>query len=97
MSIPNIKHAASLISHDNIDFPDSGLPPDTAKSLLPKVSEEVVLDYDSTKKSRKEQAFLREHISGGQHKAKCILCKYEYPLEFLVAAHIKKRAECSKS
>lgn len=97
MSSPDIKQAASLISADNIEFTDSGTPPVTAKTLLPKLSKEVDLDYDSTTKSRKEQAFLRAHISDGQPKAKCVLCKNEYPLEFLVAAHIKKRAECSKS
>ncbi|MGY0312475.1 hypothetical protein BZA03_104170 [Alteromonas sp. I10] len=95
MSSPNIRQAPSLITADSIKFSDSSLPPVTAKTMLPKLSEEVDLDFDSTSKSRKEQAFLRAHISGGKSKARCVLCQNEYPLEFLVAAHIKKRSECS--
>ncbi|GGB55111.1 hypothetical protein [Shewanella inventionis] len=97
MSSPDIKQAASLITADNIKFTDSSSPPVTTKSVLPKLSEEVELDVDSISKSRKEQAFLRSHISRGRTIAKCVLCENEYPLEFLVAAHIKKRSECSKS
>lgn len=96
MSSPNIKQAPSLITADNIKFSDSSSPPVMAKAMLPKLSEELDLDFDSTTKSRKEQVFLRAHISGGKSKSKCVLCKNEYPLEFLVAAHIKKRSECSK-
>ncbi|MBO1519549.1 hypothetical protein [Oceanisphaera pacifica] len=97
MSSPDIKQAASLISANNIALTDSSSPPVVAKTVLPKLSEEVDLDFDSTTKSRKEQAFLRAHISGGRLQATCVLCENEYPLEFLVAAHIKKRSECSKS
>lgn len=97
MSSPDIKQAASLITGDNIEFTDSSSPPVMVRTVLPKLSEEVDLDFDSTTKSRKEQVFLRAHISGGRAQAKCVLCENEYPLEFLVAAHIKKRSECSKS
>ncbi|WFE72131.1 hypothetical protein P8S55_03345 [Halomonas sp. M1] len=97
MSSPDIKQAASLITADSIKFTDSSSPPVTAKTVLPKLSEQVNLDIDSITKSRKEQALLRAHISGGRSQAKCVLCENEYPLEFLVAAHIKKRSEGSKS
>ncbi|WP_155996744.1 hypothetical protein [Thioalkalivibrio sp. ALMg11] len=97
MSSPDINQAASLITADNIEFTDSTSPPVTAKSVLPRLSEEAELDFDSITKSRKEQAFLRAHLSRGRTKAKCVLCENEYPLEFLVAAHIKRRSECSKS
>lgn len=97
MSSPDIKQAASLITANNIEFTNSSSPPIVAKTVLPKLSEEVDLDFDSTTKARKEQAFLRAHIPGGRPQAKCVLCENEYPLEFLVAAHIKKRSECSKS
>ena len=97
MSSPDIKQAASLITADNIEFTDYSSPPFVAKTVLPKLSEEVDLDFDSITKSRKEQAFLRVHISGGRPQAMCVLCQNEYPLEFLVAAHIKKKSECSKS
>lgn len=96
MSSPDIKQAASLITADNIEFTDSSSPV-TTKTVLPKLSDEVDLEFDSITKTRKEQAFLRAHILGGRTQAKCVLCENEYPLEFLVAAHIKKRSECSKS
>lgn len=97
MSSPDINQAPSFIAANNIEFTDSSEPPIIAKTELPKLCEEVDLDFDSITKSRKEQAFLRAHISGGRPQATCVLCQNEYPLEFLVAAHIKKRSECSKS
>ncbi len=97
MSSPGIKQAASLITANNIEFTDPCLPPVLAKTVLAKLCEEADLDFDSTTKSRKEQVFLRAHISGGRPQAICVLCENEYPIEFLVAAHIKKRSECSKS
>lgn len=97
MSNRDIKQAASLISADKIKFTDSSSPQVSPKAVLPKLSEEVDLDNDSITKSRKEQIFLRAHISDGRSQAKCVLCKNEYPIEFLVAAHIKKRSECSTS
>jgi hypothetical protein len=97
MSSPDIKQAASLMSADSIEFSDPSSPPVTAKNCLAKLSEEADLDFDSITKLRKEQAFLRAHISHGRSQAKCVLCENEFPLEFLVAAHIKKRSECSNS
>lgn len=97
MSSPDIEQAASFITADNINFSNPSLRPVTAKTVLPKLSEEADLDFDSIAKSRKEQAFLRAHISRGRTQAKCVLCENEFPLEFLVAAHIKKRSECSNS
>jgi hypothetical protein len=95
MSSPFIEQAASLIKSENIEFLYPGALAVTTKVLLPKLSEEVDLDIDSVSKSRKEQAFLRAHHANGQLNAPCVLCGKEYPLDFLVAAHIKKRADCS--
>lgn len=97
MSSPEIKQAASLITSENIEFADPGTLAVTTKILLPKLSEEVDLDIDSVSKSRKEQAFLRAHHANGRLSSPCVLCGKEYPLEFLVAAHIKKRSECSNA
>lgn len=43
---------------------------------------------------RVEQSYLRRALFGGPI-APCDLCGREFEVEFLVAAHIKKRAECS--
>ena len=95
MSSPDIKQAASLITSDKIEFTSPKTTAVTAKVVLPKLSEEVNLDVDSSSKARKEQAFLRAFHANGRLNAQCVLCGQEYPLEFLVAAHIKKRSECS--
>ncbi|MGM0834042.1 MAG: hypothetical protein ACQEUK_14620 [Pseudomonadota bacterium] len=97
MSSPEIKQAASLITSEKIEFTDPGANAVTAKVLLPKLSEEADLDVDSTAKARKEQAFLRAFHANGRPNSKCVLCGEEYPVEFLVAAHIKKRSECSNA
>ncbi|MFI7673244.1 hypothetical protein [Actinophytocola sp. NPDC049390] len=46
-------------------------------------------------KIRKEQARLRTLLAGGRDVAPCALCGDEYPIEFLVAAHVKRRAVCT--
>ena len=97
MSSPKIKQAASFITSDKIQFTDTETAAITAEALLPKLSEEVDLDIDSTSKSRKEQALLRAFHANGRSNSQCVLCGEEYPLEFLVAAHIKKRSECSNA
>lgn len=97
MSSPDIKQAASIIISENIESTDLSAISVTVKSLLPKLSKEVDLDVDSTSKARKEQAFLRAFLVNGCTNSQCSLCGEEYPIEFLVAAHIKKRSECSNT
>lgn len=43
---------------------------------------------------RLEQAYLRKHILPG-NSGRCALCGRVFPIEFLVAAHIKQRSACS--
>ncbi|CAK8584788.1 HNH endonuclease [Priestia megaterium] len=54
------------------------------------------LDVEIKRKLRKEQAFLRRFLFGNKKRECCGICGDEYPVEFLVAAHIKKRAECTE-
>lgn len=54
------------------------------------------LDKESIVKSRTEQAFLRNYLFHGKKYVNCGLCGKEFPISFLVAAHIKKRANCSE-
>lgn len=55
----------------------------------------AVLDGKAEVKVRKEQAELRRMLVGARTRAACDLCGHEFPLEFLVAAHIKRRSVCS--
>ena len=53
------------------------------------------LDTVGKAKIRTEQGFLRKALFGSKKVGRCCLCGRQYPVAFLVAAHIKKRAECS--
>ena len=45
---------------------------------------------------RKEQAILREWLFEGRTRCSCAICGEEYPISALVAAHKKKRTECTE-
>lgn len=53
------------------------------------------LEREGTYKGRTEQAFLRTVLFKGNKYAKCGICGKQYPVSFLVTAHIKKRASCT--
>jgi len=96
MSNPEIKQAPSFISNDKITISNSINSENvTVKTILPSLSNDVNLDSNSISKVRKEQKFLRAHLGNGLLIAKCTLCQNEFPIEMLVAAHIKKRSECT--
>ena len=44
---------------------------------------------------RKEQGYLRRHLFDNKANGLCSICGREFPVKLLVAAHIKKRADCS--
>ena len=46
---------------------------------------------------RVEQSALREHLLQGRKSGNCLLCGRTFHAHFLVAAHIKKRSECTDS
>lgn len=52
------------------------------------------LDAEAMTVRRKEQAYLRKYILPGS-TGTCALCERVFPIEFLVAAHIKRRSACS--
>ena len=96
MSNPKIKQAASFISSDKITISRSSIYNEvTVRSQLPRLSGEADLDGDSKSKTRKEQKFLRAHLAKGNLVAECTICGNVLPIEMLVAAHIKKRSECT--
>ena len=45
---------------------------------------------------RKEQAALRKILFRDETHATCALCQDEFPVGLLVAAHLKRRAECTR-
>lgn len=53
------------------------------------------LDAVTSVKVRTEQRKLRKLLAGEATVAECALCGDRYPINFLVAAHIKKRAVCT--
>ncbi len=53
------------------------------------------LDVQRTTTTRSEQSALRKFLVDKTTESQCELCGMTYPVEFLVAAHIKKRSECS--
>jgi hypothetical protein len=59
------------------------------------IDRDAILDKQSLTKTRTEQAFLRSYLFRGAKLGSCSICNKEYPVYFLVAAHIKKRSECT--
>lgn len=53
------------------------------------------LDKTAKRTERKEQALLRRLLFGKKREETCALCGKKYPVEFLTAAHIKRRADCT--
>lgn len=53
------------------------------------------LDGVTLARYRREQAELRELLTGGAAEARCALCGRLLPVDLLVAAHVKPRSWCS--
>lgn len=54
-----------------------------------------VLDKKGQITQRTEQSFLRNFLFKKKFSEKCSICQKDYPIQFLVASHIKQRSECS--
>jgi hypothetical protein len=54
------------------------------------------VDAESTVKRRREQAYLRNHLFRGKATGVCSICGRSFPVQLLVAAHIKPRSRCTK-
>ncbi|RPE10724.1 HNH endonuclease [Paenibacillus polymyxa] len=54
------------------------------------------LDTNRSGKGRKEQSFLRRKLFKNKKVGVCGICGNQYPVDLLVAAHIKKRSKCSR-
>ena len=53
------------------------------------------LDAKKTVAVRREQAFLRKFLFSNAQSAECAICGKLYPVDLLVAAHIKPRSKCT--
>jgi len=56
---------------------------------------EKELDVESKFKRRVEQPYLRNLLFGGKEVCECSICGHQFPVQLLVAAHIKQRARCT--
>ncbi|MGI5180544.1 hypothetical protein ACQEVZ_29940 [Dactylosporangium sp. CA-152071] len=54
-----------------------------------------ILDWYAIAAGRGEQVELRQQLFGGRDEAPCALCGEVYPVDLLVAAHIKQRSACT--
>ena len=68
--------------------------PDDVKRAIKEFDE---LDRKFQAVQRVEQSALREHLLQGRKSGECLLCGRTFHAHFLVAAHIKKRSECTDS
>lgn len=71
------------------------LPEVTLEKYFEAIGLEKQLDKEVISVQRTEQNFLRNFLFTQKSVHQCVICKKEYPIQFLVAAHIKRRAECS--
>ncbi len=65
------------------------------KDIIGELAESASLDSEIRGKARKEQGILRGYLFNDKKTCNCGICGKEYPIDLLVAAHIKKRAFCS--
>lgn len=57
---------------------------------------EESLDTSVISNGRKEQSFLRNNLFKSRRTSKCGICGREFPVDMLIASHIKKRCDCTK-
>lgn len=73
---------------------ESGITKDDFLKSVPNV-DAAELDKERTASVRIEQGYLRKCLFGDNDIATCCICGESFPVEFLVASHIKKRCVCS--
>ena len=84
--VPHIDEAWQLFKENIIDITEADYI--DASKKLDKVVEYLV---------RTEQSFLRKKLFNDSKYATCCICNSLMPVEFVVAAHIKKRSKCEEA
>jgi hypothetical protein len=102
ISVDVLGHRSSFVGAVLATLPGATFAANPRRVVLGEVQDaEVVgksfvdLDGVAEVKVRREQRYLRDQLLHGREAAPCALCGDTYPKPFLVAAHIKKRAECT--
>ena len=87
----------SELALDFFDIPattEEDVETDNSKKLEARLRTLLTTDMDATVMARKEQYLLRKLLNGNKKVNTCGICLQEYPVQFIAAAHIKKRATC---
>jgi hypothetical protein len=102
LSVDVLGHRSSFVGAALATLPGATFATDPRRVVLGQVRDTEVagksfvdLDGVAEVKVRREQGYLRDRLLDGRESAPCALCGDTYPKTFLVAAHIKKRAECT--
>ncbi|MEH0861974.1 hypothetical protein [Halobacteriovorax sp. DPLXC-1] len=65
------------------------------KQAVKKFDEGTELNKEVKSTARVEQGYLRNYLFKNSKVSNCSICHKEFPVQFLIAAHIKKRAHCT--
>ena len=102
ISVDVLGHRSSFVGAALATLPGASFATDPRRVVLGQARDTSVagksfvdLDGIAEVKVRLEQHHLRDRLLNDRAAAPCALCADVYPKTFLVAAHIKKRAECS--
>lgn len=67
---------------------------ETYEEVLSKLQSLEETETEIISKRRLEQGYLKSNLFGKKTIGTCACCKKEYPVSYLITAHIKKRAFC---
>jgi hypothetical protein len=103
VSVAELGHRSAFVGAVLATLPTAQVADNPATITLTEVDAERVDDepvFGATDavaqvKVRREQARLRKLLADDRGIAPCALCGHDYPIEFLVAAHVKRRAVCT--
>lgn len=104
VSVDELGHRSAFVGAVLATLPTARVSKSPTTIMLVEVSTDDLLDgltfgatdAEAKVKVRREQARLRKLLSGDRDIAKCALCGHDYPIGFLVAAHVKARNVCSE-
>jgi hypothetical protein len=103
ISVEELGHRSSFVGAVLAALPDARFVDNPTRVVIREVRSSQLakdpsfggLDGTAEVKVRREQAQLRTMLAGKRQRARCALCGHEFPMELLVAAHVKKRSVCT--